>query len=173
MLSVAILVIHFYLTCYLVFRDNGLSWPVTDRMLIVLSRMKIFNSISSAKIGSILLLLISLCGAKGRKDEKSDVRSLLTYSVIGLLLYSISSLLFILKVRPITITYLYISCTSVGYILILSSGTRLSRLLKYNLANDVFNKENETFPQEERKLENEYSINLPARYYYKGRIRNR
>lgn len=172
MLSVAILVIHFYLTCYLVFRDNGLSWPVTDRMLIVLSRMKIFNSISSAKIGSILLLLISLCGAKGRKDEKSDVRSLLTYLVIGLLLYSISSLLFILKVRPITITYLYISCTSVGYILILSSGTRLSRLLKYNLANDVFNKENETFPQEERKLENEYSINLPAKYYYKGRIRN-
>ena len=43
--------------------------------------------------------------------------------------------------------------------------------LPLNLSNDVFNSLNETFPQEERLLTNEFSINLTARYNLKGRIR--
>jgi hypothetical protein len=53
----------------------------------------------------------------------------------------------------------------------LASGNLLSRLIKLNLSNDIFNSLNETFPQEERLLTNEYSINLPARYNLKGQIR--
>jgi hypothetical protein len=45
-------------------------------------------------------------------------------------------------------------------------------LIKIRLGNDIFNELNETFPQEERLLENEYSINLPARYRLKNQIRN-
>ncbi|OOQ61543.1 conjugal transfer protein TraG [Mucilaginibacter pedocola] len=58
-----------------------------------------------------------------------------------------------------------------GYLLILTGGTRLSRLLKINLGKDIFNNENETFPQEERLIDNEYSVNLPARYTFKGKVR--
>ena len=36
-----------------------------------------------------------------------------------------------------------------------------------NLMDDVFNTENESFAQETRLIENEYSINLPTRFYYK------
>ncbi len=36
-----------------------------------------------------------------------------------------------------------------------------------NLMDDVFNLENESFAQETRLIENEYSINLPTRFYYK------
>jgi hypothetical protein len=62
----------------------------------------------------------------------------------------------------------YIGITSIGYLLVLSGGTSLSRIIRNSLKNkDIFNKENETFPQEERLLENEYSINLPARYRLK------
>ena len=46
----------------------------------------------------------------------------------------------------------------------------MSRIIKGKLNNDVFNKQNETFPQEERLLENEYSINLPTQYNLRGKI---
>lgn len=46
------------------------------------------------------------------------------------------------------------------------------RIINVNLSKDIFNDENETFPQEERKLENEYSINLPAKYQLKRKERN-
>jgi hypothetical protein len=61
---------------------------------------------------------------------------------------------------------------STGYILILTGGTLLSRVIqtKFN-SKDIFNKENETFPQEERLLKNEFSINLPAKYLLKNKIR--
>lgn len=38
----------------------------------------------------------------------------------------------------------------------------MSRLLKNNLMDDVFNNENESFMRETRLMENEYSINLPT-----------
>jgi pantothenate kinase-related protein Tda10 len=39
------------------------------------------------------------------------------------------------------------------------------------LGKDIFNELNETFPQEERLLQNEYSINLRAQYNLKGKVR--
>ncbi|HEX8014151.1 MAG TPA: hypothetical protein VF465_02870 [Flavobacterium sp.] len=54
----------------------------------------------------------------------------------------------------------------------LSGGTLLSRIIKQKInSKDIFNKENETFPQEERLLQNDYSINLPAQYYLKDKLR--
>ena len=48
----------------------------------------------------------------------------------------------------------------------------MSRLLKNNLMDDVFNTENESFMQETRLIENEYSVNLPTRFYYKKKWNN-
>lgn len=56
---------------------------------------------------------------------------------------------------------------SAGYLSLLAAGVWISRLLKNNLMDDVFNTENESFAQETRLIENEYSINLPTRFYYK------
>ena len=66
-------------------------------------------------------------------------------------------------------TSLYTFSLSVGYICLLMAGVWMSRLLKNNLMDDVFNLENESFMQETRLLENEYSVNLPTRFYYKKR----
>jgi hypothetical protein len=65
----------------------------------------------------------------------------------------------------------YITCTTIGYIMILTGGGLLTRIIKVKLSTDVFNKLNETFPQEERLIKNEYSINLPAKYNLKGKER--
>jgi len=93
------------------------------------------------------------------------------YIVIGLLLFLGSNLFLGLKYDTGTIAIVYMTVTGIGYLLILAGGNLLSRLIKLNLFNDVFNSLNETFPQEERLLLNEYSVNLTARYNLKGRIR--
>lgn len=64
-------------------------------------------------------------------------------------------------------TALYIFTMTAGYLSLLAAGVWISRLLKNNLMDDVFNLENESFAQETRLIENEYSINLPTRFYYK------
>lgn len=169
MLSISILAIHIYIMCFPAFRQMGFSSPITDSIIENISKTKLFSSIVTAKLSALLLLLISLVGVKGRKDEKVKVSSIAVFGVVGCFLYFGSDLLLKLSSNDIFIAYMLSS--SLGFILILTSGTRLSRLLKLNLMGDIFNSQNETFPQEERKLENEFSINLPARYNYKGKIR--
>jgi hypothetical protein len=163
MLSISILAIHLYLSCYSLFREWELTSKITDRILLSLSRMELLKTDIAAKASCLGLFLISLLGIKGRKDENTKVKPLLAYAIVGFMLFFGS-----LMIKP---DLLYIVMSMVGYILVLTSGTRLSRLFKLNLMGDVFNKYNETFPQEERYLENEFSINLPAQYYLKGRVR--
>lgn len=67
---------------------------------------------------------------------------------------------------------LYMSSLAIGYICLLMGGTWMSRLLKNNLMDDVFNVENESFMQETRLMENEYSVNLPTRFYYQKKWNN-
>ena len=62
---------------------------------------------------------------------------------------------------------LYIFTMTAGYICLLMGGLWISRLLKHNLMEDVFNNENESFMQETKLMVNEYSVNLPTRFYYK------
>lgn len=62
--------------------------------------------------------------------------------------------------------------TLTGFLLILSGGATLSRVIRQTLAqNEIFNHDNETFPQYEQLIENEYSINLPASYKLRGKRR--
>lgn len=171
MLSISILAIHIYLACFSWFREIGFNSSITDRLADNLMHTRVFASGLIAKSSALLLLLISLIGVKGRKDEKSTQYKWKVWAVIGIGLYFGCN--FIARTFPAVIfkSVIYILTSSLGYILILTSGTRLSRFLRLNLTGDIFNSENETFPQEERKIENEYSINLPARYRYKAKIR--
>ena len=59
------------------------------------------------------------------------------------------------------------SALAAGYICLLTAGMWVGRLLKEHLMDDVFNEENESFMQETRLITNEYSVNLPTRFYYK------
>lgn len=59
------------------------------------------------------------------------------------------------------ITALYVVTLAAGYLCLLMAGLWISRLYRHNLMEDVFNMENESFMQETRLMENEYSVNLP------------
>ncbi|WP_281225544.1 conjugal transfer protein MobC [Flavobacterium aquiphilum] len=173
LISIIILSIHFYYYCYRAFSEWQLVTKFSDAILSNIYHTGLFFNFNKSKLLALLFLLISLLGAKGRKEEKMNYKTALAYFFIGLLIYFISGLSFWLSLDFIPIAVAYMGITSIGYLLMLTGGTLLSRIIKKSLdSRDIFNKENETFPQEERLLVNEYSINLPARYHLKNKIRN-
>lgn len=168
LLSIFMLAIHFYIACYQAFAAWDWTAGITDRIIGNIARTGLFAGLWKAKLAALLLLVVSLVGVKGKKDEKILMKPILVYLLFGAGLYFAAALCFLLpSLLPSSKTIIaiaYILFTSIGYLLILTGGGQLSRLLKDKFGTDIFNEENETFPQEERLLENEYSINLPARY---------
>lgn len=172
LISICILAVHFYLICYQAFEHWGLTAEITDRIVRNISKVAWLNGISRPKATALLFLTVSLLGTKGKKDEKEDRRLIAIYLATGLVTYWLSFLSLYTSLGFSGKACLYIGLSATGFLLILTGGTRLSRLINLNLNKDIFNSENETFPQEERLLENEFSVNLPAMYNYKGAKRN-
>jgi hypothetical protein len=169
--SIFILLLHFYYYCYHAFAIWNIKTTITDRLLANVAHTGLFTSIYTSKLLALGLLIISLLGAQGKKDEKINSKNIAAYLTIGGLLYFGSVLFFSLNSSIENIAIVYITVTATGFLLVLSAGNLLSRLIRQNTLDDIFNSLNETFPQEERFLSNEYSINLPARYNLKTKIR--
>lgn len=171
-IAIFILILHFYYYCYPLFRIFNLTWSFTDQVLVNIERTGLFHSFHKSKLIALGFLTLSLLGAKGKKSEQINYKTTLRYIVPGLLLYFLSWFILSGKITSLNYFIVYILVVSIGLILVLTGGTQLSRVIKDALADDIFNAENETFPQEERLIENEYSINLPAKYRYKGKTKN-
>jgi hypothetical protein len=172
-ISIAILGIHFYYYCYAAFREWHLISGFSDTILGNIHNTGLFSNFHKSKLFALGFLVISLIGAKGRKDEKLNHKTAFAYILSGILIYFIAVFTLHLKFEIVQTAIVYMVTTTTGYLLILTGGTLLSRIIKKGLNHkDIFNKENETFPQEERLLENEYSINLPAQYHLKDKVRN-
>ena len=114
-----------------------------------------------------LLCTLSCLGTRGVKEEKITWAKIWTVLGIGFVLFFLNWCLLALPIGFVGAASLYIFTVSVRYICLLMAGVWMSRLLKNNLMDDVFKTENESFMQETRLMENEYSVNLPTRFYYK------
>jgi hypothetical protein len=171
MISIVILLLHFYVACYSVFQANGWTHPIGDRILDNIGRAGLFASFHRAKWISLGLLTLSLLGTKGRKGETFKCRTAIAYIFTGLLLYFISILCLKLDVTDNLKTGFYIGVTSLGFILFMTGGSLLTRIIKLNLKGDVFNTQNETFPQEERLIENRYSVHFKTQYRLRDKLR--
>lgn len=169
--SIAVLLLHFYYYCYGAFRIWELVSDITDRLLQNVVRTGLFDYLEKSKWISLALLITSLLGAKGKKDERVRLSASLSYIIPGLILFFSSFLLLQMSAKIETLGIAYMAVTLAGFLMILTGGTILSRIIHLKLNKTVFNSMNETFPQEEHLLENEFSINLPARYNLKGRVR--
>ncbi len=172
LISMVVLILHFYKECYGAFVSWHFVSTLTDRLLENIIRTGLFSNFYKAKLIALGFLMIALIGVQGKKDEKQTFKTAGIYLLTGLVFYFISGLVLLVDLEVSVLAILYISITSLGYMLFLSGGTMLSRIIWDKLKDDIFNSENETFPQEERLIENEYSINLPARYKLKGKVRN-
>ena len=90
-----------------------------------------------------------------------------TVLAVGSCLFFLNWWLLLLPISHLGNATLYIFTMTAGYICLLMGGLWISWLLKHNLMEDVFNNENESFMQETKLMVNEYSVNLPTRFYYK------
>ncbi len=170
MISIFLLLLHFYFYCYTSFSQWNLTAKIPDIILNNISKTGLFSSFHKTKLYALAVLLLSLVGAKGKKSDKLNYRVAFAYLLTGLFVYFISVFCLYIPASNELTTLIYIAVTSIGFVLILTGGGLMSRIIKSKLNNDVFNKQNETFPQEERLLENEYSINLPAQYNLRGKV---
>ena len=171
--SIILVVIHVYWYGYGAIRTWGLGIGVVDRILINFQRTAgLFSSMLYTKLFAVVLLGLSCLGTKGVKGEKITWEKIYAALGMGGVLFFLNGWLLHLPL-PFTIDVgLYVITISAGYACLLMAGLWMSRLLKHNLMDDVFNTENESFMQETRYLENEYSVNLPTRFYYKKKWNN-
>lgn len=171
LVSIAILLNHFYGMCHVAFEYWGWTAVILDNIALNFLRLPIFKTVFYTKSSALLMLAVYLIGIKGKKDEKIKLTPALVYCLLGLALYFLSTFLLGFKADFVRLSLYYMGMTTMGYLLMVAGGTYLSRILKLKMRKDVFNKDNETFPQEERLLENEFSFNFPAQYLLGGKMR--
>ena len=166
--SIILAIMNVYWYFYEAMHIWGVTIGVVDRILINFNRTGgLFHSILYTKLFSLLLLALSCLGTKGVKAEKMSWNKIWTVLVIGSCLFFLNWWILLLPISHLGNATLYIFTMTAGYICLLMGGLWMSRLLKHNLMEDVFNNENESFMQETKLMENEYSVNLPTRFYYK------
>ena len=166
--SIILAIMNVYWYCYEAMHIWGVTIGVVDRILINFNRTGgLFHSILYTKLFSLLLLALSCLGTKGVKAEKMSWNKIWTVLVVGSCLFFLNWWILLLPISHLGNATLYIFTMTAGYICLLMGGLWMSRLLKHNLMEDVFNNENESFMQETKLMENEYSVNLPTRFYYK------
>ena len=167
-ISVIFLLINCYWFCYEAFHTWGFTLGIVDKILMNFQRTTgLFSSILWTKLFCVVFLALSCLGTKGVKEEKITWPKIWTVLFSGFVFFFLNWWLLALPIGKVGAATLYIFTLSVGYICLLMGGVWMSRLLKNNLMDDVFNTENESFMQETRLMENEYSVNLPTRFYYK------
>ena len=167
-ISVIFLLINCYWFCYEAFHTWGFTLGIVDKILINFQRTTgLFSSILWTKLFCVVFLALSCLGTKGVKEEKITWPKIWAVLFSGFVFFFLNWWLLVLPIGKIGAASLYIFTLSIGYICLLMGGVWMSRLLKNNLMDDVFNTENESFMQETRLMENEYSVNLPTRFYYK------
>ena len=144
-----------------------------------IKRWMIYNdgNLVYSKIATFLLICITCIGTRNKKHLEFDARRQVLYPLIcGLFLIVFSVWLYHhtmetrLYTLPLNIIF-YMAATLVGVILVHIALDNISKFIKEGLGKDRFNFENESFEQSEEKDENQYSVNIPMRYYYKGKFR--
>ena len=172
-ISVIFLLINCYWFCYEAFHTWGFTLGIVDKILMNFQRTTgLFSSILWTKLFCVVFLALSCLGTKGVKEEKITWPKIWTVLFSGFVFFFLNWWLLVLPIGKVGAASLYIFTLSIGYICLLMGGVWMSRLLKNNLMDDVFNTENESFMQETRLMANEYSVNLPTRFYYKKKWNN-
>ena len=169
-ISIIFIVVHIYWFCYQAIVDMGINIGVVDKILLNFQNTAgLFSNLLVTKVFAIIFLALSCLGTKGVKNQKMTWQKIYATFLGGLVLFFMNWWLFDLPFSPIVNMAIYTVTMTVGYILLLMSGVWISRMFKHNLMEDVFNVANESFMQETRLMENEYSVNLPTKFTYQGK----
>ena len=130
-----------------------------------------------SKVMTLLIICITCIGTRNKKHLEFNAKKMVIYPIsIGIVLMFLSVWVFYQHWTPnfftlYSSTWLYFFMSIVGTILCQIALDNISKYLKDGLLKDRFNFENESFGQMKDKVSNKYSVNIPMRYYYKGKFR--
>lgn len=175
-----------YVSILLEFFEYGIDPALLDHWGGILcdihgriKRWVIYNdgNIVYSKLATFLLICITCIGTRNKKKLEFNGRKQVLYPlIIGMGLVVLSVWLFghPMEIRLYTLRlniWLYMLASIVGVVLVHIALDNISKFLKEGLLKDRFNFENESFEQCQELQENKYSVNIPMRYYYKGKFR--
>lgn len=169
-MSFALLVLHFYFYCYAAFTEWELTASIPDRLATNLAHSGLFRHRVVSKLVALFFLALTLIGSSSARTMPR--RKLIKILITGLFLYLGSDIILLLTADAPTLASLYILITLTGLYFLYSGAAVIAALLYARFAGDIFNRYNESFPQEERHLTNPHSINLRARYTFRNQVRN-
>ena len=154
---------------------NGILADIQGRI----KRWVIYNdgNLAYSKLTTFLLICITCIGTRNKKKLEFNGRKQVLYPlIIGIGLIVLSVWLFSHTILPKLYSinlniWLYMLASILGAVSIHIALDKISKFLKEGLLKDRFNFENESFDQCKELQENKYSVNIPMRYYYKGKFR--
>ena len=144
-----------------------------------IKRWLIYNdgNLAYSKLATFLLICITCIGTRNKKKLEFNGRKQVLYPIIigiGLIVLSVWLYGYPMEARRYTLRlniWLYMIASVIGVVLVHIALDNISKFLKEGLLKDRFNFENESFEQCRELQENKYSVNIPMRYYYKGKFR--
>lgn len=163
--SYLLLLVSLYLIQVEFFKSYNLYIPELGGLIMKLQKLSLLVHPIYSKALCMGFLMITCIGTKAKKDRKLKVSRLLIQLSLGLIMYWGSH--FLLKHQA----GLYLLFSFWGFVILNISFDNLSKLINVNLMKDRFNRENESFKQEEERMENDYSVNLKTRYKHQKRER--
>lgn len=142
-----------------------------------LGLLSMYQFLPYSKMVTLMLVIITCIGTKNKKQIEFDARKMVFYPlaigftlvIASIFIYYIDwhTKLWILKAN----VWVYMVVSVVGTILVHTALDNVSKYFKDGMLKDRFNFENESFEQTTELVENKYSVNIPMRYYYKGKFR--
>lgn len=142
-ISIVFIVIHVYWFCYSAFVDMGINIGVVDRILLNFQRTAgLFSNLLVTKVFAFIFLGLSCLGTKGVKNQKMTWRKIYAAFLGGIVLFFMNWWMLDLPFSTTVNATVYTLTLTTGYILLLMSGIWISRMLKHNLMEDVFNTAN-------------------------------
>ena len=153
---------------------NGVLVDIHDRIKVMDVYMD--GHLLHSKVMTLLIVCVTCIGTRNKKNLEFNAKKMVIYPIsFGIILMFLSVWVFNQHWTPrfftlYSSTWVYFVMSIVGTVLVHIALDNISKYLKDGLLKDRFNFENESFEQMEQKVENKYSVNIPMRYYYKGRF---
>ena len=149
---------------------------VTQFILDLLARFKVFNSVSGCKVAELICICVVCIGTKAKKALKFNVKTMVIYPVLaGLTLVGMCFIFHGMNIGMSWFSFptnriLYALCSVVGTMLVHQGLDGIAKYYNYKVGEDRFNFENESFQQSEALVANDYSVNIPMIYYWKQKM---
>ena len=169
-LAIVLLLLHCYINYYDWWTLLDLTNPIIGGFLLRFEGTLYFQSYYLSYSLPLIVLLVGSIADKAKKSEYITYRHAVTVTLLGIVVYAGALLAY--QVQDLFISgIVYLGLTVAGWAMFSTGLICMKRVLNFDPTRDIFNEENQSFPQEQRLLENQYSVNLPTTFRLKNKTK--